>query len=588
VATQCLVIDRDDKGRFFLSFEGGVVTIGDQPQDAEFVLRNLHVARIHCEVEVEEKVVVVAGAKAPLGQKPLHKELHPGEAVRLGHTEFRLQGGPEAAAPLFKDDEIIGFADEVRLQPASGPAPAPSPAPAGPAPESAANQMIKQLVVIDGGDKGRVFLLPDSGVCTIGKSNRHADIILHDLYVARIHCELRIQGDSVRVVHVEGQNGTLIDGQQITEQQMQLGSVLRVGNSHLRLETAVRTETSQAKKDTRVDTVAESSEDIVEVGDVEIIEDIVEVVDGETAEASTSEQGQAYALPHSPIDQLLKLEDQTLGHFKVGALLGRGQSGLVFRAQDVNTKQVVALKVLSPDFPASDEELQHFVQALKVLPQLVHPNLVTLLRAGRSGPCCWIAREHVDGEGLARVISRPQPNGRDWTLACRVILDVAKALRFLHERKVTHGNITPRNILMAKNKASKLADLMLNRALQGSQLQKVILQKKLLAEAAFLAPEQTMPQGSVNPLTDLYALGVIAYALLVGQPPFTGSSLQEIATQIREVKVVRPSKQQRDIPAPFEAVVLKMMARRREDRFQSAAEVLAFVEPIAGENGIAV
>jgi hypothetical protein len=608
VATQRLVIDCDDKGHFCLAIDGGVVTIGDNPQDAELILRNLHVAHIHCEVEVEEMRVVVNGTKAPLGQLPLLKELLPGAAVRVGHKEIRLEAGGEARGPV-AEIEGPGSAVASVNPPAAKPTDA-VPAAVPVASESTGPQLSKQLVVIDGGDQGRVFALPDSGVCTIGKSAKHADIILHDLYVTRVHCALHLQRDGIRVVHVEGQNGTLIDGQQITEQMMKVGSVLRVGNSHLRLETVVRTEPSAApsRKDVAaggppglspVEPVAEDVEEVVELEEVAAAEEVVDAqtaknitdaVTPETAEAnSTSERGEEYALPHSPIDDLLKIENQTFGHFKIECLLGRGQTGLVFRAQDLQRNQVVTLKVLSPDFPADDPELQQFIAALKVLPHLAHPNLVTLYRAGRAGPHCWIAREYVDGESVMRVIHRVHTGeSAGWTQACGVILDLCKALQFLQEHKVTHGNVTPRNILLTKDGAAKLADLMLSRALLGSRLHNVIAQKKLLAEAVFLAPEQLLPQGSVDPRTDLYALGVVAYALLTGQPPFSGSSLREIATQIRETTVIKPSRQRPGIPLLLEAIVLKMMARRREDRFQSAAEVLAYVEPFAEDHGIAV
>ena len=590
MARRRLVIDRDNKGHFFFSVDGGVVQIGDHPQQADLMVRNLHVARIHCEVEVEEEQVLVSGTKAPLGEKPLRKELHAGEGVRVGHCELRLEPAAGDAAGLLPD--TLGLADDIKLQPATGAATDSKPAPAAAGPETAAGQVRKQLTVIEGGDRGRVFPLPESGVCTIGKSAKHADIILHDLYVARIHCELQIQGDSVRVIHVEGQGGTLIDGKVITEEALAVGSVLRVGNSHLRLEIAVGPPT-KGKKDTELRTIPladeAATENLVEVEDVEIIEDIVETVASETAETRTSDQGQVYALPHSPIDQLLALEGKALGHFQVGPLLGRGHSGLVFRAQDMHTNQVVALKVLSPDFPAQEGELHQFIGALKGVPQLKHRNLVRLLGAGRSGPCCWIAREFVDGESLARVISHTVAGAAlDWTVACRILLQLGEALRFLHEHQLTHGNITPRNILLAKSKATKLADLMLSRALQGSRLRKIILQKKLLAEAPFLAPEQTIPKGSIDSRTDLYALGVVAYTLLTGHPPFGGSSLQEVTTRIREAKVPRPGKKHPGIPAPFEAVVLKMMSRRPEDRFPSAADVLASVQPIAEEHGITV
>jgi pSer/pThr/pTyr-binding forkhead associated (FHA) protein len=562
-----------------------VVQIGDHPQQAELVVRNLHVHHIHCEVEVEEEQVLVSGTKAPLGEKPLRKELHAGEIIRVGHSELRLEAGAKDVGPLFPEGDI-GLADDLKLQPLAAAATETKPDVAKPPPETAAVR--KQLMVVDGGDRGRVFFLPETGICTIGKSSKHADIVLHDLYVARVHCELQIQGDRVRVIHVEGQGGTLLDGQPVTEQPMQVGSVLRVGNSQLRLEVAVAP-AAQGKKDTepRLAPLADEipAEEVVEVEDLEVIDDIVETVASETAEATTTDQGQVYALPHSPIDQLLGLEDKTLGHFKVGPLLGRGQSGLVFRAQDLHTNQIVALKVLSPDFPAQEAELQHFIGALKGVPKLAHPNLVGLLRAGRSGPCCWIAREYVDGEGLARIISRA-PAGLDWTVACRILLHLAQALKFLHEHKLTHGNITPRNILLSKNKVTKLADLMLYRALHGSRLRKIILQKKLLAEAVFLAPEQSIPKALIDHRTDQYALGTVAYILLTGQPPFAGRSLQEITTEIREAKVVRPGKKHPGIPASFEKVVLKMMSRSAEDRFSSAEELLACLQPIAEEHGI--
>ena len=585
MARKRLLIDRNEHGHFFLSVEGGSVTIGDRPQDAELLLRNLHVARIHCEVEIDDEQVVVKGAKAPLGQKPLYQELHAGEGLRTGHTALRLEPLAQESKEAAKDDNIIGIADDLALAPVASDS-APSAAAAAPRPD--ARGLLKQLVVIDGGDQGRVFVLPENGVCTIGKSSKHADIVLHDLYVSRIHCELQIQGDSVRVVHVEGQNGTLLDGQKITEQVMQVGSVLRVGNSKLRLETAVPPSPPQAKK-TEVIPFADSEQtpaDVAEVEEVEFVEDIVEVVDQEAP--ATKEEGPAYALPHSPVDQLLPLENHLLGHFQIGPLLGRGQSGLVFRAQDLQHNQVVALKVLSPDFPADDHELKHFVETWKNLPHLAHPSLTNLWRVGRNGPYCWIAREYVDGESLSRLISRLQPPADpDWRLAqqlaCCVLLQVGKALAFLHEHQVMHGNITPRNILVAKNKEIKLADLLLGRALRGSRLQKIIMQKKLFAEAAFLAPEQTVPQGSVGTHTDLYALGAVAYAVLAGQPPFAGNSLQEITTHVREGKVPRPSKKHPGIPAPVESLVLKMMSRLPEDRFPSAADMLAHLQTVVHE-----
>jgi serine/threonine-protein kinase len=348
-----------------------------------------------------------------------------------------------------------------------------------------------------------------------------------------------------------------------------------------------------ASDEDKIEVVEEVDLEVVEEEeeyDLEVVEEETEVVDVEPADEPPEPSDDPYALPHPPVDQLLPLENQVLGHYQIGPLLGRGQSSLVFRAQDIKTNQLVALKVLSPDFPASDAELQRFVRALKITSSLPHPHLVTLYGAGKSGGHCWIAREFVEGESLARLLQRLRKAGKfEWTCACRLAIHLGKALQFLHENRASHGNLTPRNILIRQSdQLTKLTDLMLNRALEGSKLQKAILGKKLLAELAHLAPEQTDPHAPVAPLADLYALGTVLYAALTGQPPFLGASAKEVLTQVREGKVVRPSKLQPGIPPVFERAVLMLMARRPEERFQTAADLLAVVEPIAKEQGIQV
>jgi pSer/pThr/pTyr-binding forkhead associated (FHA) protein len=582
MAKRLLFIDSDDQGHFFLSVATGTLTLGGDPTSVEAVLRGLHISRIHCEIEVQEDLVVVGSPETTTGEPsskpPFRKELHTGQALHVGHARLRLEGARAAPGP----------------ETAAAPQAAPQPA-----------RLIKRLLVIDGADKGRSFPLPDSGTLTIGKSHKSSDIILHDLYVSRVHCQLLIDEDHVVVTHIEGDNGTLINGQRITEQELRLGEVLRVGNEQLRLEMAEVADgpAGETEDDTGTFGVA-SEQDNIEVVeeeggievveeeeyDLEVVEDETEVLEVEPAEEPPEPSDDPYALPHPPVDQLLPLENQVLGHFRIGPLLGRGQSSLVFRAENSKTNQLVALKVVSPDFPATDAELQRFVRALKITSSLPHPHLVTLYGAGKSGAYCWIAREYIEGESLARLMQRLRKAGKfEWSCACRLAIQLGKALQFLHENRVSHGNITPRNILIRQSdRLTKLTDLMLNRALEGSRLQKAILGKKLLAELAHLAPEQTDPHAPVAPLADLYALGTVLYAALTGQPPFVGASAKEVLARVREGKVVRPSKLQPGIPPAFERAVLMLMARRPEERFQTAADMLAVVEPLAEEQGIKV
>src|SRR5205814_835380 len=140
------------------------------------------------------------------------------------------------------------------------------------------------------------------------------------------------------------------------------GDVLRVGNSHLRLEAAHAA-----------------------------------VPEPPPSPPPPKELGPA---PHLPADRLAELAGHSLGHFQLKVLLGNGHSGVVFQAQDLKANHLVALKVLAPPFPANDQELQHFARVLKPTLPLRHPNLISLYGVGKSGPYCWIAREYIEGECL--------------------------------------------------------------------------------------------------------------------------------------------------------------------------------------------
>src|SRR5262249_46452010 len=105
-------------------------------------------------------------------------------------------------------------------------------------------------------------------------------------------------------------------------------------------------------------------------------------------------------------------------------------------------------------------------------------------------------------------------------------------------------------------------------------------------ELPYMPPEQTDPHDPVTPAADIYSLGAVLYTLLTGQPPFQGQTPREVRAQVREGKLVRPSKVNKGIPVPFEAAVLKMLARKPEERFGSALELLGEIETIANEHGV--
>jgi serine/threonine protein kinase len=414
--------------------------------------------------------------------------------------------------------------------------------------------MVMQLLVVDGADQDRIFTLPEEVELTIGSSRRHTDICLHDLHVRRVHCTVQVQGDRVLVTDGEDSPGTYVNGQKVSTHELRPGDVLRVGNSHLRLQS---------------------------IGG----DDEEEAADEEAAPAAPAK------LPDLPADRLAELSGHTLSHYELGPALGLGHSGVVFRARDLKGGQVVALKVLAPEFPKDTAEMQRFVGAMRRVLPLRHPHLVNLFNAGKTGPYCWFALEYVEGESLTQILERIGSGSRlNWKHAFRLAVHVGRALDFIHGQRLIHGNITPWNILTRlSDKLIKLNDLMLAKALEGSALQSVMVEGKLLAELPYLSPEQADPDSAyVDSLSDIYSLGAVVYARLTGVPPFQGANPEETLALIHGGALVKPRHHQPDIPEAFEAVVLKMLSRHQEDRYQTTEELLADLQRIAEEEEVTV
>jgi hypothetical protein len=536
VATRTLVIVGSDPTHFALAVDGGTLRLGDSPAHTEGLIRDLRVVRIRCEVEVEDGRESIPidepGVIAP-------RSLKPGAEVRLAHVQLALPSSQlaESSSPA----DPAGASTDTELD-------TPALSAAGP----------KRLKVIDGGDQGSTFRLPASGTVAVGKEGGPAEIALHDLYVSKVHCKLLIADNAVTVAPVDAQAGTLIDGQRIIgPKRLKTGGVLRVGNSHLRLELAPEGEEPSSPAPVTRPQVEGSA---------------VRRVVAQSVSPSAAKSDDPFAA----------LVGQTLGHYEVGPMLGRGYTGGVFRATNTKSGQAVALKVLAADFPASNAELERFAQELKAVQHIRHPNLIAPLGAGRSGAHCWIAREFVDGESAADVIGRiTEGEKSSWTRAARVAVHLARALDGLHQQQIVHGNITPRNVLLrAADHATKLADLRFAQAIAASKLHTTVLEAKLLAELPYLAPEQAEPDAFVDRLADLYAVGAVAYALATGRPPVSGESPSDILDQLQAGRVLRPSAIYRKVPAAFDAIVMKLLAHNQEDRYQTAAALLADLEPL--------
>jgi serine/threonine protein kinase len=412
--------------------------------------------------------------------------------------------------------------------------------------------MSLQFFVLSGPEKDRVFTLHLGDELMLGRGPNCA-YKLTDPRASRSHCQVLMEGDKVTVIDNGGSGGTIINGKPVKKQIMKLGDVLRVGDTHLRLQ----------------------------MGDFPL-EEAMQVA--QPAGTSTVQQKAV------KVQKLSDLNDKVLAHFHIGPTIGQGTTGMMFHATDEKTNVSVALKVLLPEFATNDEEMQRFVRAMKTMLPLKHPNLVRLLAAGKTGPFCWVAMEYVAGENMAQAIERIGVAGMlDWRHGFRVAVHVARALEYAHDKQIIHRNITPKNILHeTATKTVKLGDLMLAKALEGSMAKQITRPGEIIGDVAYMSPERTRGMTEVDGRSDIYALGATVYALLTGHAPFEGSSLIEKITKIRQSEPIKPTKYQLSIPHRFELCVMKMLAKDPTDRFQTATALLKELTAIGKIQNFAV
>ncbi len=404
--------------------------------------------------------------------------------------------------------------------------------------------MSVQIVIVSGPDKGQLFPISVGSTLQVGRS-QSTPTKLTDQTVSRVHCQIENDGKRAVLVNVSS-NGTLVNGKPVSQHELKHGDLVRIGATEFRYQVAA------------------------------------------VEEASTVLHPPGSVRP--PALQLCDLPGQLLSHYSIESVIAKGQSGVVFKATDNRDGQTVALKVLQPEFSRNDDEMQRFIRAMKTVIGLKHPNLISIVAAGKTGGFCWTAMEYVEGESLNKVIQRLGVAGMlDWRHGFRVAVHIARALEHAHEQSVIHRNVTPTNILLrTEDKNAMLGDLMLAKALEGSLAQQVTRPGEIVGDIAYMSPERTRGTADVDGRADIYGLGATVYALIAGRPPYTGGALPELILKIRNAEPEKPKKYQMAIPDLFQGTVMKMLAKRPEERFQSATELIAELERVGKFAGVSV
>ncbi|MEO1527831.1 MAG: serine/threonine-protein kinase [Planctomycetota bacterium] len=250
------------------------------------------------------------------------------------------------------------------------------------------------------------------------------------------------------------------------------------------------------------------------------------------------------------------------GRFQIEQLLGKGSFGTVYLAFDPLLNRHVALKVA---YPKPGLTLQRLISEARVAAQLVHAGIVTVFEVGHTDAELYIAMEHVTGGTLRDFMAKEQ------TLSerLRVVREIAEAIHEAHKKGVTHRDLKPENIMMTSELRPKIADFGLAVASENDST----LAGQIAGAPPYMSPEQTRGDADLlDGRTDIWALGVILYELLLGRRPFKGVG-EELDREIR-LREARPLRQVDDsISKDLERATLKCLEKRPVDRFSTALDL---------------
>jgi serine/threonine-protein kinase len=254
-----------------------------------------------------------------------------------------------------------------------------------------------------------------------------------------------------------------------------------------------------------------------------------------------------------------------LGRYELLGELGRGAMGVVFRARDPIIDRVVALKTIDPgrSGEANARFAERFFQEARSAGRLNHPNIVTIYDAGEAGGEAYIAMEYLEGTSLRQMLDEqaPLPVQR----AVEIAGQVARGLAYAHEHGVVHRDIKPANIIIQRNRRPKITDFGIARLGEAD-----VLAGSRAGSPKYMSPEQIRGDGALDGRSDLFSLGAVLYEMLTGRQPFAGVEVIDIMRAVLESTPAPPSAHNAAVPPELDALVMRMLAKRPDERHPSA------------------
>jgi len=255
-----------------------------------------------------------------------------------------------------------------------------------------------------------------------------------------------------------------------------------------------------------------------------------------------------------------------IGPWLIEEKIGEGGMGSVYRGRHESTKLPVAVKLLPKQLAMKDNRFrERFFREASIAARMQHPNMVHVHDSGEEGIYYYLVMDYVEGETCRDTV---QKNGRmGWERGVDIILQVATGLEYAAVRGIIHRDVSPGNIIIESDGTARIADLGLAKE-DAAELAALTVTGSSLGTPYYMSPEQINDARNVDFRSDIYSLGATLYHLVCGTVPYTGTTFEVMTKQVSK-PLPDPREHVPDLAEDVCCVLRKMMAKSRDDRYQS-------------------
>jgi eukaryotic-like serine/threonine-protein kinase len=289
-------------------------------------------------------------------------------------------------------------------------------------------------------------------------------------------------------------------------------------------------------------------------------------------------------LTDGQVKEIFKYQGMKGGHtsilgYKIISKIGQGAMGSIYKALQVSMDRIVAIKCLAPKYAQNDKFRERFLREARAVARLNHPNIIQGIDVGDSNGVHYFAMEYIDGPTVGELLKRG--GALDEKRALNIVTQIARALQHAFNHGIIHRDIKPDNIMLTREGVAKLCDLGLAKVATPTDNDSSGTKPGAsMGTPYYIAPEQARGEQTVDTRADIYSLGASFYHMTAGDVPFPGQSAADVISKHLTEPVTPPRVKNPLISGQVDWVIVKMMQKAREDRYQTPNDVVKDLEAI--------